>query len=170
MQSLDVISINLWQMLVSLANLVILFLLVKKFLYKPVKKMLKNRQNTIEGDYAKANEAKQKALDDKKAYEDKLSEAHTEADGVIQSAVSIAKLRENEIIAEAKQRADGIIRKAEEDAALELKKAEESIKQEIVGVGTLLAKKILEKEIDEESNKELVDAFIAGIGENDDSN
>ncbi len=170
MQSLDVISINLWQMLVSLANLVILFLLIKKFLYKPVKKMLENRQNTIEGDYAKANEAKQKALEDKKAYEDKLSEAHIEADGVIKSAVSIARARENEILEEAKQRADGIIRKAEEDATLELKKAEESIKQEIVGVGTLLAKKILEKEIDEEANKKLVDSFIAGIGENDDSN
>lgn len=170
MQSLDVISINLWQMLVSLANLVILFLLVKKFLYKPVKKMLENRQNTIDGDYAKANDAKQKALEDKKAYEDKLSEAHTEADSVIQSAVSIARARENEILDEARQKADGIIRKAEEDAALELKKAEESIKQEIVGVGTLLAKKILEKEIDEESNKELVDSFIAGIGEDNDSN
>ena len=170
MQSLDVISINLWQMLVSLANLVILFLLVKKFLYKPVKKMLENRQNTIGGDYAKANDAKQKALEDKKAYEDKLSEAHTEADSVIQSAVSIARARENEILDEARQKADGIIRKAEEDAALELKKAEESIKQEIVGVGTLLAKKILEKEIDEESNKELVDSFIAGIGEDNDSN
>lgn len=170
MQSLDVISINLWQMLVSLANLVILFLLVKKFLYKPVKKMLENRQNTIDGDYAKANDAKQKALEDKKAYEDKLSEAHTAADSVIQSAVSIARARENEILDEARQKADGIIRKAEEDAALELKKAEESIKQEIVGVGTLLAKKILEKEIDEESNKELVDSFIAGIGEDNDSN
>lgn len=170
MQSLDVISINLWDIIVSLANLVILYLLVKKFLYKPVKKMLETRQATIEGDYAKANEAKVKAEADKKAYEEKLSEAKSEADGVIQSAVSIAKARENEILAEAKEKAEAIVRKAEDNAALELKKAEESIKNEIVGVGTLLAEKLLERELSEKDNKELIDSFIAGIGEDDDAN
>lgn len=170
MQSLDVISINLWDILVSLANLVILFLLVKKFLYKPVKKMLETRQATIEGDYAKANEAKEQALADKAAYEEKLSEAKAEADGVIQSAVSIAKARENEILAEAKEKADAILRKANDDAALELKKAEKSIKDEIVVVSTLLAEKLLERELNEKDNKELVNSFIAEIGENNDAN
>lgn len=170
MQSLDVISINLWDILVSLANLVILFLLVKKFLYKPVKKMLETRQASIDSDYAKANEAKEQALADKLAYEEKLSEAKTEADGVIQSAVSMAKLRENEILAEAKEKADAIMRKANDDAALELKKAEKSIKDEIVVVSTLLAEKLLERELNEKDNKELVDSFIAEIGENNDAN
>ena len=170
MQSLDVISINLWDILVSLANLVILFLLVKKFLYKPVKKMLETRQATIDGDYAKANEAKEQALADKLAYEEKLSDAKAEADGVIQSAVSIAKARENEILAEAKEKADAILRKASDDAALELKKAEKSIKDEIVGVSTLLAEKLLERELTEKDNKELIDSFIAEIGENNDAN
>lgn len=170
MQSLDVISINLWQILVSLANLVILFLLIKHFLYKPVKKMLENRQNTIDGDYLKAEEAKNKALADKAAYEEKLSDAKVEADGVIQSAVNIAKARENEILADAKTKADAIIKKAEDDAALELKKAEKIIKTEIIDVSTLLAEKILEREINEKDNKELIDSFIDKIGEDDDSN
>ena len=57
MQSLDVISVNIWQMLASLANLVLIFLLVKKFLYKPVKKMLETRQNAIQSDYDAAEDA-----------------------------------------------------------------------------------------------------------------
>ena len=170
MQSLDVISINLWQILVSLANLVILFLLIKHFLYKPVKRMLENRQNTIDSEYLKAEEAKNKALADKTAYEEKLSDSKAEADDVIQSAVSIAKARESEILADAKREAEAIVKKAEDNAALELKKAEKSIKDEIVGVSTLLAEKILEREISEKDNKELIDSFIDGIGEEDDSN
>ena len=47
MQSLDVISVNLWQILISLCNLVIIFLVVKHFLYQPVRKMLKKRQEKI---------------------------------------------------------------------------------------------------------------------------
>lgn len=170
MQSLDVISINLWQMLVSLANLVLLFIIVKKILYGPVKKMLQNRQNTIDGEYAAAEEAKEKALSDKLAYEEKLSDAKAEADDIIQSAVSIAHARENEIIAEAKERADGIIRKAEDDAALEVKKAEESIKMEIVDVSTRLAEKLIEREISKDDHKNLIDSFIDGIGDGNDGN
>ena len=62
MQNLDVISVNLWQLLVSLVNLVLLFLIVKKFLYKPVKNMLETRQSNIEGQYAAADEAKKQAF------------------------------------------------------------------------------------------------------------
>jgi len=165
MQSLDVISVNLWQIVVSLANLVILFLIIKKFLYKPVKKMLATRQNTIDNEYSEASKAKTEALQNKNMYESKLSEAKSEAEGIIQSAVNTAKQRENEIIADAKLKAEGIVRKAESDAELELKKAEESIKTEIVGVSTVIASKILERELSEDDNKALVDSFIDELGD-----
>ena len=48
MQSLEVISFNLWQMLISLANLVILFWILKRFLFKPVKKVLAQRQAELD--------------------------------------------------------------------------------------------------------------------------
>lgn len=167
MQSLDVISVNLWQIVVSLINLILLFLIIKRFLYKPVKKMLEERQKTIDGNYEDAEKAKEQALSEQKAYEEKLSSAKEEADGVIQSAVDIAKAREKEILAEAKLKAEGIIRKAEEDAALEMRKAEESIKSEIVEVSTLLTEKMLEREISIEDHKQMIDSFIEGIGDED---
>ena len=57
MQSLDIISVNLWQILISLANLTILFLLLKKFLYKPVTKMLVARRAEIDSQYSDAQNA-----------------------------------------------------------------------------------------------------------------
>ena len=170
MQSLDVISINLWQIIVSLINLILLFLIIKRFLYKPVKKMLEERQKTIDGNYEDAEKAKEQALSEQKAYEEKLSTAKQEADSVIQSAVDIAKAREKEILEEARLRAEGIIRKAEEDAALEMRKAEESIKNEIVEVSTLLTEKMLEREISAKDHKQMIDSFIEGIGDEDDEN
>ena len=61
--------------------------------------------------------------------------------------------------------ADGIRRQAEEDAKLELKKAEQTIKEEIVNVGTLLAGKVLEREMNEQDHKKLIDSLIDEIGE-----
>ena len=65
MQSLDVISVNIWQILISLANLLILFLMFKKFLFKPVNNMLEKRQSEIDAQYEAAEEAKRSAQEDK---------------------------------------------------------------------------------------------------------
>lgn len=167
MQPLDIVSVNIWQIVVSLLNLVILFLILKKFLYKPVKKMLVERQAKIDKQYSDAEEAKAKALEDQKAYEEKLSAASTEADGIIQSAVDTAKAREKEILADAKRKAEGIVAKAEGDAKLAVLKAEDSIKQEIISVSTVLTEKVLQREISEDDHKALIDEFIDNIGDRD---
>lgn len=154
-------------MLASLGNLVLIFLLVKKFLYKPVKKMLAQRSEAIQGDYDAAKEAKDKALADMAEYEEKLSGAKAEADNVIKNAVGIAAEREKEIIAEAKSKADGIIRQAENDAVLERKKAEDGIRKEIVEVSSLLTEKMLEREVSASDHQHFIDSFIESIGEDD---
>ena len=165
MQTLDIISVNLWQMLASLANLVLLFLIVKKFLYQPVKKMLETRQNAIDADYAAAASAKEQAQAEQKAYEAKRADAKAEADRVIRAAADIATEREQEIVAAAKTKADGIVRQAQEEAALERRKAEEGIRKEIVEVSSALAEKLLEREVSADDHRRLIDTFIDEIGD-----
>ncbi len=165
MQSLDVISVNIWQMVASLLNLVLLFLLIKKFLYKPVKRMLETRANTIRSEYDAAKQAHEQAMSDKTEYEEKLRGAKAEADNVIKSAVSIAGEREKEILAEAKLKAEGIVRQAESEAELERKKAEDGIRREIVEVSSLLTEKMLEREVSAEDHQRFIDSFIESIGD-----
>ena len=170
MQTLDVISVNIWQMVAALANLILLFLIAKKFLYKRVKSMLAERQKALQDDYDAAQQAKEQAIADKKEYEKKLLDADKEADRVIKSAVSTASAREKEILAEAKLKADGIVRKAEEDAALEHKKAEDSVKKEIVEVSSVLTEKLLEREVTTADHQHFIDSFIESIGDDNDTN
>ncbi len=167
MQTLDVISVNIWQMLVSLANLVLIFLMVKKFLYKPVMKMLSERQSTINKDYDDADEAKRQAMSDKIKYEEKLQSAGAEADRIIKNGVSVATEREKEIIAQAKEKADGIVRQAESQAVLERKKAEDAVKKEIVEVSAALTQKVLEREVNSADHQHFIDSFIESIGDED---
>ena len=164
-ETLDIISVNLWQMAASLLNLLLLFLIIKKFLYNRVKKMLQDRQNTIDGNYEAAEKAKEEALSEKIAYEEKIKDAKEEAAQIIKSAANTAELRGERIVAEAKEKADGIVRRAETEAELELKKADDRIKQEIVDVSALLAEKMLEREIKADDHKAMIDSFIDGIGE-----
>ena len=168
MQTLDIISVNLWQILISLANLVLLFLILKKFLYKPVMDVLEQRQKDIDAQYKAAELAEIQACENRKNWEEKLSEANSQANEILQNATDSAKFRSERIVAEAKQEADNIIRIAQNEAELERKKAEDGIKREIVEVSGALTEKMLEREINAKDHRALIDSFIEKLGESDD--
>ncbi len=168
MQYLDVISINIWDTLASLANLLILFLLVKKFLFKPVRRMLDARQALIDGKLSDAEEAKLAAEESKAAWEEKLRSANEEADGIIKEASDRAKRRAHKIIAEADEKALELTRRAEEQIQLEKEKAESEIKQEIVDVSLALAEKMLARKLSEADHRNMINEFINEIGDSDD--
>ncbi len=167
MQTLDIISVNLWQILISLVNLTLLFLILKKFLFKPVTKMLEKRQGEIDSQYAAAEKMENDAANAKTEWEQKLSGAKAEADSIIQNAADTAKIRGDKIVAEAQQRADGIVRAAQNEAELERKKATDGIKHEIIEVSEALTEKMLEREINTEDHRALIDSFIEEIGDGD---
>ena len=165
MQTLDVISVNLWQILVSLLNLVLLFLIVKHFLYKPVKNILAKRQGELEEKYVDAQNAVDKAEEKRREWQEKLDGANAEADSIIESATELAKSRGEAIVTEAREKADGIVRVAQNEAELERVKAADEIKREIVEVSGAIAEKMLEREVNADDHKKLIDSFIEGIGD-----
>ncbi len=167
LQTLDVISVNIWNIIISLANLTILFLLVKKFLFKPVKNILAKRQSEIDDRYNLAEEKQKDASENQRLWEEKIHIAQTEADAIISDAKNIARESEEKIISEARARAQGIIRQAETDAELEYKKAIDGIKEEIVNVSEVIAEKLLEREINTKDHRNLIDSYIEKIGDID---
>ena len=170
MQSLDVISVNIWQILISLANLVILFFIIKKFLYKPVKNVLEKRKNAVNEDYAVAEKAKCEAEETKKLWNKKIGTADNEAKTIVADAVKVAKQDGDRIVANAKAEALDIIKKAEEDAADEKRRVRAELKEEIGSISVAISEKILLREINERDHKAIVDSVIDNIGENDEEN
>ena len=168
MQTLDVISVNLWQILISFCNLTLLFLIVKKFLFKPVLRTLENRQKELDLKYAAAEQDRKLAEQLRKEEEEKLSTADFRADEILQNAGAQAKRRSEKILEEAKEEANHMIRTAENEVRLERKKGTEQIREEIASVSVLLAEKILEREVDTEDHHALISSFLDKIGESND--
>ena len=168
MQTPDVISVNIWQILISLINLVLLFLILKKFLFKPVKNMLKKRQDELDAQYASAQNAEDEAEEHRKNWEEKLATAKDQADAIISDATETAKRHGERLVLEAEEKANSIVRIAQNEAELERKKATEDIKREIVEVSGALTEKMLEREINTQDHHALIESFIEKIGEEDD--
>ena len=168
MQNLDVISINLWNILIALINLVLLFLIIKKFLFGPVKNVLAKRQSEIDRQYEAASEAEADAKENRRMWEEKLGNAEIEADTILKTAAEQAKFRSDAIVSDAQEKADRIVRTAASEAELEIKKAADGIKREIVSVSGALTEKMLEREINTDDHRALIDSFIEKIGDGND--
>ena len=165
MQTLDVISVNVWQILISLFNLYLLFLLVKLFLFKPVKTVLAARQAELDAQYASAAKAEQDAQTSRREWEATMQGADAEANAILQSAAEQAKYRGDALISEAQTRADSIIRVAQNEADMERKKALDGVKREIIEVSGALTEKMLEREINTDDHRNLIESFIEKIGD-----
>ncbi len=160
MQSLSIISVNFWQVVISFANLALLTWIVKRFLFKPVKKVLDARRENIDAAYTRAQEAETEAEEHRKNYAAAMSTAKETADQMISDAARDAERRGNEIEDRAREQAQEIRRQAEEDARLEMKKAEEEMKREIADISTQLTGRLLEREMTSEDHEKLIDSFL----------
>lgn len=165
MQNLDIISVNIWSILISLANLLIIFLLIKKFLFKPIERILNERKSQVDEIYAEADEAKSKAEENLKAYTRKLNNADAEADKLIKAAVDKGNKLSDEIVADAHAQADSIMEKAKKDIALERKKTVNELKDSISDISFDIAEKLIEREITNKDQDDLIDKFIKEMGD-----
>jgi F-type H+-transporting ATPase subunit b len=157
---LELISLNIWHIIATIANLLILTLILKKFLFKPVQNVLAQRKQEVETLYTGAEEAKTQAENDKKLYSEKLMGAKEEADNIIKTASARAEKLGDEIVSEAKAKAADSATKAEADIECEKKKALNELKNEISDISVQIAENVVEREINDEDHRELIDSFI----------
>ncbi len=164
----SLVGVNPWTALFTFCNMIITFLLLKKFLFKPVKKMIDARQKEIDDMYADAEASKKEAAKLQADYEEHLSSARAQRDEILRDAVAAANKRREAIVAEARADAAALRDKAEADIAQEKKKALNEVKNEISSISISIAEEVVEREITEADHLRLVNEFIGKLGEGDD--
>ena len=165
MGSGEFLNINFFTALFTLANTIALFLVLKKFLFKPVLKMIDDRQKEIDDLYADAEQAKQDAEASKLAYEDKLAGADEEARAVVRRAMQKANAMSDDILRDTGKKVDAMMEKAKADIAQEEKRARNELKDEIAQMSLDIAQKVVSQTVDEDAHRHMIDQFIAEMGE-----
>ena len=154
-----------WTFIAQICNLLIQAFLFKKFLFNPIRKIIRQRQEQVNKLYDDAAEAQQSAESDRETYEKLLADARGEAAELVRTATATAQQRGEEIVREAQQEAGHLKEKAQADIAQERKKAVNDAKNEISGIAMEIASKVVEREINEKDHRALVEEFIEKIGE-----
>ena len=158
------VSINPTTIIFTLINALIIFLLFRIFLYKPVCKILDQRNEMTAKEISEAQAAKEAAKKAEEEYTARLADAKNEAAEIVKQATIRAQKREEEIVSEANQKAADIRAKAEENIEREKQKAVNEIKDEISEMVVMAAGKVVEKEISVKDNEQLISKFLNEVG------
>ena len=160
----ELLGVNPWTALFTLANTVALFLVLKKFLFKPVLKMIEDRQQEIDGMYREAGDARDQAQAMEAEYQQKLSEAQATGERIVKEAVTRGQSREEEILRQAARDADAMRDKAAADIARETTKAVNDAKNEISDMAMAIAAKVVGRQLNADDQDALIDGFIDELG------
>ena len=165
MDYMSFFTIDVWTMIFTWVNMIILYNVMKKLLFKPVMNILNQRQAEIQKIYDDANEANEKAATLEKEYSEKMAQARDEAGEIIKQATLSAQRREQEIISQAQEKAAIMTKRAEAEIAQERKKAYQEIREDISDISVAIAGKMVQREITAEDHQALIAQFIENVGE-----
>ncbi len=161
--ALDINTMQEWAL--QLGNTLILFLVLRWLLYKPVYNFLEKRKASIKSKIDEANFLKEEVSKMKEEYEAKIKDVKKEADEILKFAHKKAMENETEITAKAKEEAENIKRRTMSDMEMAKEQAKLDIRNEIIDVSTVMTKKIIDISIDENKHRELIDESIKEIGD-----
>ena len=152
-------------MVIQLISIIILFVILKKVLHKPVGDFLKKREERIEGDLQYAEDEKVKASKLKIEYEQKITDIEREKNEILDAARKLAADRTKESEAVAKTEAETIKARALKEIALEEERAKSEMKQAVIDVSSLMVAKFMARTIDAATHEKLFDETMAELEE-----
>jgi F-type H+-transporting ATPase subunit b len=149
----------------SIAFLIVLGVLVK-FAFPTLKKTLADRQDKIRQDLEGAETAKAEAEREREEYRAKIQESRQEAVEILEAARGDAERVRADIIARAEAEANEIKARATDDIRLATERAQADLQASVKDLSIELAEKVVEHNLDADTQRALIDNYIAQVGSN----
>jgi len=158
------LEINPVDVIGTMINFLILFLILRHFFFNKVNNMLTARSEDIQNDInsAKANNEKSELL--RLENEEKLKAASTEGKSIVESFKAKAEKTSEQIVEDANSEAQSVLEKGKKELQREVEKATADIKSQVVDLAVMLSAKALGQTIDEAQHRKLIAEFISKVG------
>jgi F-type H+-transporting ATPase subunit b len=157
----EAFGVDLWKLAFQIVNFLILLFLLNRFLFKPVLKRIDERNQQLgQGleDAAAAARDRELARAEREAT---MAEARQDADALVQRAAKTAEATSAEILATARESAEQLTARARDEIAAEKERALAEIRGEVADLALLAAGKLVGEEMDEPTQRRLVEQFLA---------
>jgi F-type H+-transporting ATPase subunit b len=157
-------DVQLGTMLYVLFSFIILLVLLNKFALKPLLGIMEKRQQQIADDLNNAEQQRLEAEKLIKEHREAIVTARQEALAIVERAKSISEKEGASIVEAARKEAERVKDQAVAEIARERELAIAALKDEVGKLSVAIAAKILDKELDENANRKLVDQYLQEVG------
>lgn len=144
------------QVAIQIISTILLFLVVRFFFWNKVTDYLEGRKEAMKNEYEEAKNANQEASLQREEAAKELLEIRQSSKGLLDDAKARGEVERKAILEKAKGEANKLVDDAHKEIDSQIEKARNQINDEIVSVATLMAGKIIKKELDEDKHKELI--------------
>lgn len=151
------------QFVVNILAFLILLAILKKFAWGSLLKTIDDRRARIDSEFAGIEKTKLELDRLKQDYQAHLGRIEEEARVKVQQAVNEGRRVASEIEEEARGNAREALEKAKETIALEMAKARVELKEQVVDLAIQATHKILQQNLDEETDRRMIESFIKEI-------
>lgn len=152
------------EIIVQILGFGIVFFVLKKLAWSKLLTAVDDRRKAIEQGFADIEKRKAAMESLEKEYRAKLDKIELEARAKIQEAAATGQVLARDIHEKARQDAEKILVRAQAELEQEVAKARIQMRQDLVGISTLVAERILKEKIDEKAHAKLVERFLDEIG------
>ena len=150
--------------LLHVINAVILFVVVSKFIYKPVRKFMKAREDKVAQQLNEAKEARAEVGDALKKRDEALRSADQQVENRLADGRKRLQEQESKMLASAQAEREEIIARAHQEADAILKNAHESMEAQATALAMDIARAVLGREVSREDHEQLIADFLKKVG------
>ena len=148
------------KILYHVINLVLLFVLFRFLLYKPVMKFINKRKDKINTELEGAAKAEQESKAKLEQYNGLLAQAGADGRKAADRIIDDAKKEVQSMIGTAQQQAEELLKQAEQEREEEILKAREELQKESVVLAVDIAGTILQKEMTENEQLDMINRYV----------
>ena len=159
----DAFGVDVPKLLFQVVNFLLLLYLLNRFLFKPVLKLLDERESRIRKGLEDAEAAARDRELAKAEREAALDEARKEAQAMVARANKIAEDSRAEILADAKEQADKVATRAREEITAEKEKAMAELRGTVADLALQAASRLVRSEMDTPTQRRLVEDFLKEV-------
>jgi len=155
------IGINLPVLVAQTVNFVVLLIILKLFVYKPVLNMLDQRRARIEEGLNAAQRGQESAAEAEKTAQAELDNARREGQNIVQNAQQVAQRLQEEGRAAAAQQTEVMLERARSEIALERDQAIAELRREFADLTIAAAEKVIGQSLDRNAHQRLIEQALA---------
>jgi F-type H+-transporting ATPase subunit b len=157
---IDLVLPDMAELIWGLVGFVLHFAFVVWKVWPTLTQMLEERQQAIQGKLEEAEQIRTEAEELRRTYNERLRDARSKADEIVEEARADAERVREQKVAEAEEEAQAIRERAREDAEAERARVVQQLRSQVADLSVDLAGAIVHRELDEDQHRSLVDEYI----------